>query len=55
MVSYGKDGGRLTLLQEHQKLLEFKEWRKQEGLHTHHNQWLSLSKPQDAQIPTTLK
>ena len=27
-VSYGKDGGRLTLLQARKKLLEFKEWRK---------------------------
>lgn len=53
--TYGKGGGRLTLVQARQKVLEFKEWRKQEGLYAHHKQWVSLNQPKVAQIPTTLK
>lgn len=53
--TYGKGGGRLTLVQARQKLMEFKEWRKQEGLYAHHKQWLMLNCPQQTQAPTTLK
>jgi integrase len=51
---YGKGGGRLTLVQARQKLLEFKDWRKQQGLHAHHEDWLKQNLPQQSQAPTTL-
>jgi integrase len=52
---YGKGGGRLTLVQARQKVLEFKEWRKQQGLHAHHKGWLKQNLPEETQAPTTLK
>jgi integrase len=53
--TYGKGGGRLTLVQARQKVLAFKEWRTSVGFHAHHDQWISLNRPQESQLPTTLK
>jgi integrase len=53
--TYGKGGGRLTLVQARQKVLAFKEWRTSVGFHAHHDQWMSLNRPQESQLPTTLK
>ena len=53
--TYGKGGGRLSLVQARQKLLEFKEWRKQQGLHAHHDDWLRQKLPQQPQASTTLQ
>jgi len=53
--TYGKGGGRLTLVQARQKVLAFKEWRKGIGLDAHHDQWLSLNRPKDTLSAPTLK
>lgn len=53
--TYGKGGGRLTLVQARQKVLAFKEWRTSVGFHAHHDQWIALNRPQESQVPTTLK
>ena len=53
--TYGKGGGRLTLVQARQKVLAFKEWRTSVGFHAHHDQWISLNRPQESQVATTLK
>ena len=52
---YGKGGGCLTLVQARQKVLEFKEWRKQNGLDAHHKDWLQQNRPKETQSLTTLQ
>lgn len=52
---YGKGGGRLTLVQARQKLLEFKAWREQNGLFSHHDDWLKQTLPQETQRGITLR
>lgn len=53
--TYGKGGGRLTLVQARQKVQAFKEWRKGIGLDAHHDQWLALNRPKDTLSAPTLK
>jgi integrase len=38
--SYGKGGGKISLAQARQKLRAFKEWRSEQGLYAHHDDWL---------------
>ena len=53
--TYGRGAGRLTKAEALQKLREFKEWRKNTGLHAHHQDWLKQNLPQPADHEMTLR